>query len=263
MKLEEYQDKYSCAHVSRDDDAILTIRLHSRGQSLLWSGRPHRELPRLFSDVSSDRDNRVVVLTGTGERFIGVDDPELLTGALVNGEVGPLAWDNAIHEGVRLLTSLLDIDVPVVAAVNGPAQAHSELAVLSDIVLACDTAWFQDIPHAPSGLVPGDGMQIIWPILIGPNRARYFLLTGERIDAEAARGLGVVNEVLPQEKLLERAYELAGILARRNPVMMRNTRHVLVRQLKKAILDDLHYGLALECIGGLAGREYHPTEVTG
>lgn len=257
MKLEDYQGKYTCAQVTRTEDGVLTVRLNSRGDSLMWSGRPHRELPQLFADISSDRENRVVVLTGTGERFIGIGDPEQLTGALVKGVVGPSDWDTALHEGVRLIESLLDIEVPVICALNGPAQAHSELAVLSDIVLAADTVYFQDIPHAPSGLVPGDGMQIVWPLLIGHNRGRYFLLTGEKIDAYEAKRLGVVNEVLPAEKLLERAYELAGGLARRNPIMMRNTRAVFVRPLKKAILDDLHYGLALECIAGLSGREFY------
>src|SRR5581483_6519380 len=97
-----------------------------------------------------------------------------------------------------------EMDVPVVCALNGPAQAHSELAVLSDIVIAADHAYFQDLPHAPMGMVPGDGIQLIWPLLVGFNRARYFLLTGQKIDADEALRLGVVGEVLPAHQVLER-----------------------------------------------------------
>ena len=101
-------------------------------------------------------------------------------------------WDRIIWEGNRLVDQMLDIEVPMIAAVNGPVSVHSELAVLCDVVLAADHAYFQDAPHFPGGLVPGDTMQIVWPLLLGPNRGRYFLLTGQKIHAEEARQLGIV-----------------------------------------------------------------------
>ena len=146
--------------------------------------------------------------------------------------------------------------MPVIAAVNGPAVAHSELAVLCDIVLAAEHTYFQDAPHFPGGLVPGDGMQVIWPLLLGANRGRYFLLTGQQLHAEEALRLGVVGEVLPADKLMERAYELAAGLAQRNPILLRNTRHALVRPLKRAMADDLHTGLALEGLASLSGADW-------
>jgi enoyl-CoA hydratase/carnithine racemase len=79
--------------------------------------------------------------------------------------------------------------------VNGPVNIHAELAVLSDIVLASENAAFQDAPHFPNGLVPADGVHVIWPYLLGRNRGRYFLLTGERLSAQEALRLGVVAEV--------------------------------------------------------------------
>src|SRR6202043_3825594 len=107
----------------------------------------------------------------------------------------------------------LNIEVPMIAAVNGPALIHAELAVLCDIVLAADHAEFQDAPHLPLGIVPGEGVHIVWPLLLGPNRGRYFLLTGEEISAQQALTLNVVAEVLPPERLLPRAHELASQLA--------------------------------------------------
>src|ERR1700752_1174112 len=105
--------------------------------------------------------------------------------------------------------NLLDIEVPVIAAVNGPALIHAEIAVLSDIVIASDNAEFQDAPHFPNGLVPGDGVHIVWPLVLGVNRGRYFLLTGQKLSAREAQTLGVVSEVVPRERLLNRAREIA------------------------------------------------------
>jgi enoyl-CoA hydratase/carnithine racemase len=83
----------------------------------------------------------------------------------------------------------LDIEAPMIAAVNGPALIHAELALLCDIVLASETAIFQDLPHFPSGLVPGDGVHVVFPLLLGANRGRYSLLMGQKIPAHEPRTL--------------------------------------------------------------------------
>jgi enoyl-CoA hydratase/carnithine racemase len=100
-------------------------------------------------------------------------------------------------------------------------------------------------------------MQVVWPMLLGPNRGRYFLLTGQRIDAAEARDLGVVGEVLPATEVLGRALAIAADLAALNPVLLRNTRHALVRPIRRAMADDLHTGLALEAIASMSAREWH------
>ena len=258
MELHEYQDRFETATATRDDDGVLTITMHSRsGNALYWGARPHRDLPELFAAVASDRENRVVVLTGTGDHFIGLPAEEAPTG-MARGAIKNMAWDRTIFEGIRLVMQMLDIEVPMIAAVNGPVTVHSELAVLCDVVLARTDTYFQDAPHFPGGLVPGDSMQVVWPMLLGPNRGRYFLLTGQEIHAEEALQLGVVGEVLPPERLLPRAYEIAAQLARLNPVLLRNTRHVLTRPWKRAMLDDLHLGLSVEALASLSGREFYP-----
>lgn len=254
MELEQYQNGWKTAEVERSDEGVLTVRMHSRGGPLMWGGPPHQELPELFNAIASDRENRVVVLTGTGDTYIGLPDGP---NALAEGRANATVWDRIIWEGNRLVDQLLAIEVPVICAVNGPVSVHSELAVLNDVILATEHTYFQDAPHFPQGLVPGDSMQIIWPMLLGPNRGRYFLLTGQKIDAAEAKDLGIVGEVLAPDALLPRAYEIANDLARLNPILLRNTRHALVRPIRRAMADDLHTGLALEAIASMSGREWN------
>lgn len=248
--LEDYQGGWDHAVVGRDGAGVLEVRLHSDGDSLMWGGGPHRELAELFAAIAADRDNRVVILTGTGDHFIDFDGAE----AMATDGVPAGLWGRILWEGKRLLTNYLDIDVPVIAAVNGPARAHSELAVLADIVLASTTAVFQDGPHFGAGLVPGDGVQVVWPLLLGPNRGRYFLLTGQELTATEAHDLGVVGEVLAPDDLLDRARALARQLAARDKHLLRHTRSVLTRRLKRQILENLELGLALEGLAAAVPR---------
>jgi hypothetical protein len=139
--------------------------MHSDGRALRWGPRPHTELPELFSAIGSDRDNRAVILTGTGDAFIDMP-PEGFEG-LSRGEITVSSWDRTIWDGNRLVNGHLDIGVPMIAAVNGPVRVHSELALLCDVVLARHDTVFADAAHVPSGLVPGESMQVIWPMVLG------------------------------------------------------------------------------------------------
>ena len=100
-----------------------------------------------------------------------------------------------------------------------------------------------------SGLVPGDGMHIVYPLLLGVNRGRYFLLTGQRIEAAEAKTLGLVNEVMPQADLLPRAWKLAEQMSRQSDIVLRYSRVAMTLVIKRQIHDLLGYGLALEGLG--------------
>jgi enoyl-CoA hydratase/carnithine racemase len=141
---------------------------------------------------------------------------------------------------------MLAIDAPMIAAVNGPALRHAEIPVMCDIVLASDTAAFQDSAHFTGGLVPGDGMHVVFPLIMGLNRGRYFLLTGQRLSAAEAKDMGLVNEVLPHEKLLPRAWEHAREIMKLPELNRRYTRILITEMLRRQMNDLLPYGLALE-----------------
>jgi enoyl-CoA hydratase/carnithine racemase len=142
--------------------------------------------------------------------------------------------------------NLLDIEIPMISAINGPALRHSELPLLCDIVLATEDVTFQDSAHFINGLVPGDGMHVVYPLLLGLNRGRYFLLTGQTIGAPEALELGLVSEVLPRQELLPRAWALAEQLAQQTDLVRRYTRVMMTQNIKRQMQDILGYGLALE-----------------
>ncbi len=241
--LDQYADKYQNIRMERRQ-GILQMTFHTNGGPLQWGGGPHSEFPRAFADVGSDPENRIVIMTGTGDVFSG--PPGTAAGA---PKRAPREWDQTYWEGKRLLTNLLDIEVPMISAINGPALRHSEIPLLCDIVLASDTAAFQDSGHFMSGLVPGDGMHIVYPLLLGLNRGRYFLFTGQRIEAEEAKTLGLVSEVLPQAELLPRAWALAEQMAQQSDIVLRYSRVAMTQVVKRLMHDLLGYGLALEGLG--------------
>src|SRR6266404_3845959 len=241
--LEEYANKYKSARMERRD-GILQVTLHTEGQSLRWGFLPHGELPEAFHDIGSDRENRVVILTGIGEEFSG---PRATPGTSSFPARPSIERIDRIHwEGRHLLMNLLNIEVPMISAINGPAWRHSEIPLLCDIVLAADDVRFQDSAHFPNGMVPGDGMHSIYPLLLGWNRGRYFLLTGQILDAAKALELGLVSELLPRPDLLPRAWALAEQIARRPALLLRYTRVLFTQPLKRQLIDHLGYGLALE-----------------
>lgn len=252
MELNEYADKYTCIRFERTA-GVLEMTLHTRGGPALWGTSRtslHAELGPAFADLSRDPENKVVLLAGTGDTFIADADPQ------EHFDEPDMArmWERIHEEGLALLHNLLAVPVPMIAAVNGPALIHAELAVLADIVLAANGAEFADLAHVPQGAVPGDGVHVVWPMLLGPNRGRYFLLTGERIGAEEAQRLGVVGEVVAPEALLDRAREHARRLAALPTAMLRHTRSLLVRELRRRMFDELSSGLAHEGLAILLSR---------
>lgn len=249
--FETYRRRYDDYASLRREDGIVEIRLHARGDDtlpLVWDVEAHKQFSHLFYDISRDPDVACVILTGTGDAFIpreAFDDTQL-DESNPDGAIPPQAWDEVYSDGRHLHMNLLNIEVPVIAAVNGPALYHSELALFSDIVLCSGNAVFQDAPHFLVNVVPGDGVQTLFQALLNPVRANYFLLTGEKIEAKRALEFGLVNEVLDPAELLPRTWHWARFVAARSPLVRRYTRAVLTQHWKKLLSEQLPLGLALE-----------------
>lgn len=251
MTRPAYFDAYPNIALSRTETGILEMRLHSHGDSFRYSASARTQLLGAFQAIGADRANRVVILTGTGADWCAGFDrsPEVSPDPALS-----LAqrWDVQFWEGRRLLQTILDVDAPMIAAVNGPALIHTEYLLTCDIVLAAETAAFQDMPHLNNGVSPTDGMHVLWPHVLGPVRGRYFLLTQQKLDAAQALDYGVCNEVLPADALLPRAYAIAERLVEQPEHTLRYARVGLTQRLKKLVTDEMALGVAVESLSALA-----------
>jgi enoyl-CoA hydratase/carnithine racemase len=237
--LDEYSGKYRNAALERRS-GVLQVTLHDgQGGALKWSASAHTELSWLFRDIAGDIENRVVILAAAGGHFINGTDPEGFPLDPVTGS------DRIYQEGKDLLFSLLDIKVPVIAAISGNAFPHAEIALMSDIVIAGEDTVIRDV-HFDRGLPPSDGVHVTWTMLLGMNRGRYYLLTGKEITASQALEWGLVAEVLAPGSVLGRAWELAERLAAAPRLTLRYTREAMTLELKRRFYAELGYGLALE-----------------
>ena len=233
--------------LSRTPSGVLTLRFHTEGGPATFTGQMHSDFPRALYEIGQDRGNRVLVLTGTGDRFMtDIDGPSL------DDPTKPAAWDNTIAEGRRVMQRLVDLEMPVLAAVNGPVSVHSEYALLADIVVAADTTVFTDFPHLTFGIVPGDGIFLAWEEAIGLNRARYLTLTQGAFTAEQAERWGAVAEVLPLGQVLPRAQELAESLAAKPQLLTRYLAVTVRQRLSRRMAEAYQLGSALE---GLTGAD--------
>jgi enoyl-CoA hydratase/carnithine racemase len=247
----DYFTEYPNIALERGAEGVLEVRLHTDGGPFRFSSSARRQLLEAFQRIGADRGNRVVILTGTGDSWCADFDRSLAAGPDPSLSLAQ-RWDTQFWESRRLLQTILDVDAPMIAAVNGPALIHSEYLLTCDIVLASADAAFQDLPHLNNGVSPSDGVHVLWPHVLGPVRGRYFLLTQQRIEAAEALALGVCNEVLVPDALLPRAHELARKLATQPEATLRNARIALTQRLKKLVTDELALGLAVESLTALA-----------
>src|SRR5260221_1979286 len=240
--LDAYHDSFPNARLTRSKAGVLDVVLHTDGSTLIFNGHTHEQFVDLFHTIGSDPENRVVILTGSGDAFMETISPDGFD------FFTPRGYDKIYREGKKVLMNILDIEVPLIAAINGPVRLHSEYVLLADIVLASPSTVFQDRPHFEFGIVPGDGVHLLWQEVIGSVRGRYFLLTRQELDAQTAKEWGAVNEIVPAEKLLARAREIAEGLAKLPPLTTRYTRIALTQKLRRIIDEGVGYGLALEGI---------------
>ena len=249
--FDEYSDSFETIKLIRSPEGVLEMTLHHEGGSYLWDARsgsdtPHRELSEALQRISRDEGNRVVILTGTGESFSG---PQASPATMSRGDANH--WEPLQRHGAHMLMDMLDIPALMISCINGPAYRHAELPLMADIVLAADDALVQDSAHFPNRMVPGDGIALLMPLLMGMNRGRYFHLTGQVLPAGQMLELGLVNEVLPRDQLLPRARELADTLVHNNPLVLRYTRALFTAQLKALFRQYLDFGLALEALAAV------------
>ncbi|AUN41819.1 enoyl-CoA hydratase-related protein [Tsukamurella tyrosinosolvens] len=247
--------------IERRANGVLLVTLN-RPEHLNSLTMPMFEfMAEIWDDIERDPETRVVVVTGAGRGFCtGMDvtqpDPTL---------------DEAIalmETERRRINAVLSMDKPVVSAINGPAVGWGlSLGLLADISVAADDAVLLD-GHTRVGVVAGDHSSLIWPLLVGMAKAKYYQLTSARLSGMEAERIGLVSLTAPKDEVLERALAIADDLASGSQQAIRWTKrslntgwltNALPQQELSAVLETLGFASADYLEARQAFREGRPT----
>ena len=239
--MNKYAD-YSSLSVERLGDVLRVTLANPRNKVNAVDGPMHAELVRIFAELKTEQAARAVVLTGSGRAFSAGGEFGWLSG------IGPRDLDELRREGKQLVWNLLDVELPIVAAVNGPAVGlGATIALLCDTIFIAETATVAD-PHVRIGIVAGDGGAVAWPLAVGPARAKQYLMTGDPLTAAEAERLGLVNVVVPADELADQALAFARRLAAGPPLAVRYTKLAVNQLVKQSMTTAFDYSTALELV---------------
>ncbi|HEX6932374.1 MAG TPA: enoyl-CoA hydratase/isomerase family protein [Streptosporangiaceae bacterium] len=224
---------YSSYHhllVERREHGVLLITMNRPEVYNAADEEMHSQLATVWTDVARDEQTRVAVVTGAGKAFSAGGDL-----AMVQRMAGD--YDRT----TRMLTEMSDLvynmascDKPIISAINGVAVgAGLVVGLLADISICAEDARLGD-GHVKLGAAAGDHAAIIWPLLCGMAKARYYLLTGEMVNGVEAERIGLVSKVLPRAEVLDEALRVADTLATGSQLAIRLTKRALNSWLRTA-----------------------------
>jgi enoyl-CoA hydratase/carnithine racemase len=226
----------------RADGPVRVVTLAQPDTLNAFSEELHEQFVALWGHIEDDAGCRAVVLTGAGKAFSAGGSYE----DFEHRRVDMAVRRRSLRLARRLADEMLNVAVPVVAAVNGPAVGLGcTVATLCDIVFMAEGAFLADT-HVSVALVAGDGGAVTWPAMTSLLRAKQYLLTGDRLSATEAVELGLANFAVPKEALLEEALAFAHRLAAQPPQAVQETKALLNQHLRANAVRALGYGLAAE-----------------
>jgi enoyl-CoA hydratase/carnithine racemase len=258
-RFEDYQSRFKDFFtLDRRADGVVLAQAHTLGGPIQLSVQNHRALGQVLKTIGADPENELLILTGSGEEFMMDSDPEGFR--LEEQDMPYWAYEYAYKDGRINVSSLVnDLEIPTIGLLNGPGF-HTEIVLMCDITLAAEDATIFDL-HYDIGSVPADGIHNAFQELLGTKRAAYALLTGEAITAAKALEYGLVNEVLPREELIARAYRIADHIMSQPRVTRRLTTQIVRRPWKRRIVDDLDGGFGIQMFAHVAKqRSIHGKE---
>jgi len=232
---------YECISFEKKEKGILHVKLNRPESLNSVNERLHEELARVFIDISRDRDTRVVVLTGEGRAFSAGGDINMMTSMQESSY-------KTLQEGYDIVRRLIEVPQIVIARLNGHAIGlGATIALYCDIIIANKNAKISD-PHIQVGLVAGDGGAGIWPMVLGPAKAKQYLLTGDPLTAEDAEKLGLINEAVSPDDLDERVNYWAERFVQSPQLALQLTKRSINKELKRLVDNVVEPSLMFEGI---------------
>jgi enoyl-CoA hydratase/carnithine racemase len=224
------------------DGPVRIVRLNRPDQLNAFDDALHHGFASLWAQVERDSEARAAVITGNGRAFSAggnIDDFDAFRQDFALRR-------RTLRNARRLVNEMLDVHIPVVAAVNGPAVGlGATLMTLCDVVYIADSTFIAD-PHVASALVAGDGGAVTWPAYTSLLKVKQYLLTGDRIPAADAVAIGLANFAVPADQVVDEAVDFAHRLASLPPQQVQDTKALLNQVLRQNSLTMLGYGLAAE-----------------
>ena len=257
-EFDEYKEWFRDFADLKREDGIVQVTWKTLDGPMHHSGMSHRAMSQLTRWLSLDFKNEIIIYTHIGDNWMIESDAN---GWETYSELPTQRFQHQYFDDTNLIKNMVfDLDVPTIGAIPGPGF-HWDSAMLCDITL-CSEDTKMEVPHAQGGLVPGDGMGLMCQHYFGTKRGNYYMMTSRQFTARQMLEWGMVNEVLPKGKVLERAWEIARMwktMPYENRTIMSN---LAKRPLKKLLVEDLklhtvseQYGSLLRIAAGDLGDE--------
>ena len=239
MDYSRYAENFLDVQI-KDQVAVVTLNRPEKRNAV--NSTMHHGLETIFQELGVDPNVGAIVLTGAGPAFCAGGDMM---------DFGGDGTPFSILRGAKyLVQGMVNCEAPLISAVNGPAAGlGATLALMCDVTFMADTARIGDT-HVNMGLVAGDGGAVIWPLLVGPHRAKEFLMSGQYADAATADKIGLVNHVVPADKLMDEAMAFATRLANGPAAAIRWTKMAINRTVWQNLNLVLEFSLAVESLSG-------------
>lgn len=241
-------DRYGFTTIATEVEGhILRVTLNRPERLNALNAVMHEELRALFGRIEADDGVDVVVLTGAGKAFCVGADFDQMEANLARGGY-PDGHPSLLGDAAAMARNILAVRQPMIAAVNGDAIGlGATLALFCDITFIADTARIGD-PHVKAGIVAGDGGPVLWPMLVGMNRAKEYLLTGDLLSAAEADRIGLVNHVVARDALDDAVMSTARKLAAGPQIAIRFNKRLVNKELEEKVNKIYDLALALEAI---------------
>ncbi len=246
IPFEEYSERFKEWFTMKRENGIIEVRMHTNNDVAVWNYAHHNGWGRVLKAVGQDPENEVLIIGGTGDRWMGGLDKEMMDYSIncIKSDFAEsclATYDTQYIDGSDLLWPLLyDIHIPTIACVNGPTAGHTEFPLVCDLTLAAPDADFLEPHFAKLGTATGDGLYLVFQEVFGYKRANKLCMLGGSISAQEAYELGAVAEVVERDKLFDRAWEIARFLMTKNRVGRRLQHEVMIQRWRRVINADFN-----------------------